>query len=50
VCERERERERELIKEFKDFTNLRCKCFIKNKKIKILLHTRAWPLLSPSTP
>jgi hypothetical protein len=43
---RERERERELFKEFKDF-NLRCKCFIKNNKIKNLLHTRAPPLLPP---
>jgi hypothetical protein len=32
---------RELFKEFKEFFNLRCRCFIKNKKIKNLLHTRA---------
>jgi hypothetical protein len=31
---RETERERELFKEFKDFSNLRCNRFIKNKKIK----------------
>jgi hypothetical protein len=40
-------RERELFKEFKDFSYLRCKCFIKNKKIKNLLHTRAPPLPPP---
>jgi hypothetical protein len=41
------EGERELLKEFKDFSYLRCKCFVKNKKIKNLLHTRAPPLLPP---
>jgi hypothetical protein len=39
--------ERELFKEFKDFSNLRCNHFIKNKKIKNLLHTRAMPLPPP---
>ena len=47
VCERERERERELFKEFKDFSNLHCNRFIKNKKIKNLLHTRAKARLPP---
>jgi hypothetical protein len=44
---RERERERELFKEFKDFSNLHCNRFIKNKKIKNLLHTRAKARLPP---